>query len=647
MENKLVSIFSAVSAILLLAACGGGGESTTTPTPIATAVTVTCPNNTSKTATTLDLATALCAAPAMLTIAPTNSATAVSVDSFSSIDVTTDSSLDVSSLTAENITLKTGAINVAGTVSAVGTNSFKFSTSGKLNYAQSYTFNATVKDALGRVLVVNSIFTTASVSCISPQISNNTGNACVAPPLLSTVPILLPDLQPIYTTMCGADGQGRVILHKPTILDLNKDGRKDMVVTLWCLKKIFGLVDTEPVVNRVIAFLQQADGSFIDGTKELFGTNTVSVSGASMSAVAYDFNGDGYDDIAFAASTEDGRLMIDNSGGVQSSYMMSDSNGKYRIGKFGTYQWGYSVHLMDNQLGKKDVVATPIGYGTGTDAWQYNRIWSQLQEDYRWFTPNGVMFKRRGAMENSRIALAQSPNRNEVSFSLFTRDAINSWGERSRISFGAITWIPITLWNTQTSNIPLMTFDGQDYIMPYIDQGCEMKIRPNEESVAIMQFGAYKLPTAVYDGKPLVEGKNMVWESKLVGVSVANGTLTRLSLTIENEINKFTGFLMSCGDVNGDGFDDIVVEQRAAGNINVSPFIYINNKNGGFALVDPVNLPSASAINNYTSSMFIDLDGDGIGDLMYWPTSGVNTNTKPVQFQIFKGLRNINFSDFK
>ena len=177
MGNRIISIFS-VALVTLLGACGGGGGST--PTPIPTSVTVTCPNSTSKTATTTSEANALCAAPLLLTISPTDKASSVSVDT-TSIDVTTDSTLDLSSLTTTNITLKAGTIDVVGTVAAVGTKAFKFSITGKLNYAQPYNFSASVKDTLGRALAVNGIFTTASISCVSPQVPNSTGTSCETP----------------------------------------------------------------------------------------------------------------------------------------------------------------------------------------------------------------------------------------------------------------------------------------------------------------------------------------------------------------------------------------------------------------------------------------------------------------------------------
>ena len=159
--NFRIGALIAVVFVSALSACGGGGGGST-PTPSPPSVTVTCPNSTSKSATTTSEANALCAAPLLLTISPTDKAASVSVDT-ASIDVTTDSVLDSTTLTAANISLKAGTIDVVGTVAAVGTKAFKFSITGKLNYAQPYTFTATVKDTLGRALVVNGAFTTAAI----------------------------------------------------------------------------------------------------------------------------------------------------------------------------------------------------------------------------------------------------------------------------------------------------------------------------------------------------------------------------------------------------------------------------------------------------------------------------------------------------
>ena len=175
---NLFSIFTVIFTSVLVG-CGGGGGGSSPAAP--TTVTVTCPNGSSQTAATADLANAQCAAAVMLSILPLNGTTAVHVDTFVSVDVTTDSTLDASSITTANVTLKAGLNAIAGTASAVGTKAFKFTPSGKLNYGQVYTFSASVKDSLGRILLVNSTFTTASISCVPPQIPNNAGDACIAP----------------------------------------------------------------------------------------------------------------------------------------------------------------------------------------------------------------------------------------------------------------------------------------------------------------------------------------------------------------------------------------------------------------------------------------------------------------------------------
>ena len=176
-KRIISNAFSIILTSLILSACGGGGGATNQPTT----VTITCPNGASKTAATLDLANTQCASPTMLLISPVNNTASVSVDVFTSIDVTTDSTLDISSLTSPNVALNAGLNSISGTVSAVGSKAFKFTPSSKLNYGQSYAFSASVKDTLGKTLVINIAFTTASVSCVAPQVPNSTGDGCVTP----------------------------------------------------------------------------------------------------------------------------------------------------------------------------------------------------------------------------------------------------------------------------------------------------------------------------------------------------------------------------------------------------------------------------------------------------------------------------------
>ena len=183
------STFFALSVSILLYACGGGGSgpttgSTTTPPPIT--VTVTCPNGTSATAAALDLANAACPVPKLLSISPTSGDSAVSPDIFAGVRVLTDSLLDPRSLTA---TLTAGGATVIGTVSVLPDMKgveFDLAPTSKLSFNQSYGFSATLKDALGRALVVNIGFTTIPhTTCAVPAVWD--GTSCVAPLSLAIV----------------------------------------------------------------------------------------------------------------------------------------------------------------------------------------------------------------------------------------------------------------------------------------------------------------------------------------------------------------------------------------------------------------------------------------------------------------------------
>lgn len=197
-----------LTTVFALVACGGGGGGAT-PTPTPTTVNVTCPNGTSKTAATLDLATALCPAPVVVSVSPASGDTTVSPDTFNSVVVTTDSTLDPSTLAAANVTLTAGANPVAGGVEAFGPSAFKFTATGKLNYSQPYTFSATVKDTLGKTLTVNSTFTTTHTACTAPAVWD--GSACTTPPPVCVAPAVLDGMKCLVPLAISEYSQGLTV----------------------------------------------------------------------------------------------------------------------------------------------------------------------------------------------------------------------------------------------------------------------------------------------------------------------------------------------------------------------------------------------------------------------------------------------------
>jgi hypothetical protein len=217
-------------------------------------VSVTCPNGTTQTAATTDLANAACPVPVILSVSPANISTAVLVDAFVGIEVVTDSVLDGTSISAANVTLKAGTTAVAGVVSAVGTKSLKFVPTSKLNYAQAYAFSAIVKDTLGKLLTVNSIFTTAAISCLPTQRPSIDGNSCLSRPVCNLPNILSdtwtclppPGLVDSGQTQCDDGGNVLATCTSANVGDTSalprQDGRfgKDVAASMGKLSKIGG-----------------------------------------------------------------------------------------------------------------------------------------------------------------------------------------------------------------------------------------------------------------------------------------------------------------------------------------------------------------------------------------------------------------------
>ena len=132
--------------------------------------------------------------------------------------------------------------------------------------------------------------------------------------------------------------------------------------------------------------------------------------------------------------------------------------------------------------------------------------------------------------------------------------------------------------------------------------------------------------------------------TKLMAFTTSNNTLININLPVTNEVQDVKFFRISCVDLNGDGSDDILVMPWGA---NAVPIVYLNDGAGNFSLVDTSKLPLPSTSFQETSMIYVDINGDGIRDLLYWPLTAISGNPSKVQYQIFKGLRAANATDKK
>ena len=457
------------------------------------------------------------------------------------------------------------------------------------------------------------------------------------PPLFASAPILLPDLMPKMEALCGRGKSAAIQNGLPMNLTGHRDGRKDLLFALWCgLSNAAGISITTPTLNGVVAFIQNKDGSFSDGTKELFGIDILEIGGQSHYAATSDFNKDGYDDAVFSVSREDGRdWSIDHAlNGVPPAFLTSRADGKYFLEKKGTPEWGYGTMTIDNEYGGKDVL---VG-GEVYDVWRFTDSWRVIA-NYPWASPRTYFFNRTNPGESSKIAVVGENSGKQLS--LYIKGINGAWSMQSNYSVQipdspVATWIG---WNGQVGQQTITKIDGKDYTSIYFDAVCELKPTKNTSSIVISAFTGYEI-TGGYTGQVLIEGKEMISTTRLMAFSVDQGQIAKIPIVIRNEITKnfaLFGSGIKCQDLNSDGFDDIIMITSGQ-----KPIIYINDGTGAFDRIDSSIFPGTSNLGAVVNA-YGDIDGDGVPDLLYFSAIG----SGDTRFPIYKGLRKLRNIDKK
>ena len=459
--------------------------------------------------------------------------------------------------------------------------------------------------------------------------------------VFEAIPILLPDLRPKYELLCGNQTSAQTL----DLADLNGDGRKDIVVGLWCAIPP-GTVTHEPVVGGLLAFTQNADGSFVDRTNALFGSELPSIE-KPFENVVYDFNGDGYDDIFMTQSREDGRAdPWDARDSIENAIVMSNGDGTYSILRDGCNDpcgTGYNSHAMDNEVGGIDIVTQSIGAGA-VQVWRYTNEWEYISN---LDNSGGLVFFKKTDPELATLVYSSASRVDGVpAINLYTRINPNdAWTKVDTLSMQADTTITTTwtAWNGDAGPIDIRVLDGQYYLGGSYEYGCEFTTQADTDLNLVYLQTSYMLDS-YYDGMDIVEGRDMKWIYKLFGFSAKDGNLTSLPIILQApDALTDKPYRIHCEDVNQDELDDIVV---ATWGDETHPHVYINTGGNNFSLVREELWPPITDALKSAQQKYADVNGDGIFDIVSFPFTGVNnTLSDVVIYEILHGKNHFQAND--
>ena len=442
-------------------------------------------------------------------------------------------------------------------------------------------------------------------------------------PLFDPVPLLLPNLKTKYDLLCGS----QVSVQNAIAIDLNGDGRKDLVFNLFCRNP--STVTYGPTLNTLVALIQLSDGSFVDKTVEVFGSDIVDIGGVGSGYITADFNNDGYEDIVYAVNREDGRT---GESGTPSNMMsqtvafMSDGHGHYTQTRFGLPKWGDDVKLLQDSNGKNMALILPAGYSS-PELWSYDGSWNQVTS-YDWMQKNPVML---GTVMINKYDDGKK-------FEIW--NLINGvWNYLSSYYYFSPATASIVLSNGTTSTTTVFSIDNNDYIdYGGMYEGCKLKRTKNGPEEVIYTFLGQQIPGG-YHGQTLREAWAPPTMKLLsLGVTTQNSIPNLTTIATDNLDGNF--YHVECLDLNSDGLDDILV--RTNGN----PIVYLNDGNGNFKKLNPNLIPSAP---RGSSEIYVDINGDGVKDLLYFPIDGWQFESggyANVQYKLYKGKRNVSTSEF-
>jgi|GEM_PF-2101514 hypothetical protein len=470
----------------------------------------------------------------------------------------------------------------------------------------------------------------------------------VGGPIFSATSVATPDVSSYFNAL----GSGNLNITTVAVADLTLSGRQDIILQLSMSQSVVGQIVTTPTPNRLIVLLQQADGSYVDGTLQLFGTQDVDLGGVARMVAVGDLNGDGYPDFIFATNNEDGRAAATQAESyynyAKPAAVISNGDGTYRVeNQFGVPSWGATVGFAANNVGGLDAIWVGNGagimnsdgsitYSSPTQAfrmsgtqWSPVSIYPSFSGTFLFLPPN------QSGLPSTQMVCEYYDATVGEAMQLWTLQTGPSWLQSSQFAIPIVQMIPWVSWQGASSTQPMYFYDGM-----YLGGGGFMDAQVFQQTAGatpniICKFGTAWIVNG-YTGSPVQEGVDTKAAQILYEFSLNGNTLAQANLSITGEDIVEGWNFFETKDLRGSGYDDIIVYVYRQGGL---PDIYLNDGNGNLAAMDTSSFPTAPVSwGSNVAAKLIGTSQPGIYNLFFFPNGFTWADSGPFYLPLYQGL---------
>lgn len=432
----------------------------------------------------------------------------------------------------------------------------------------------------------------------------------------------MPSLAAEYATFSGRS----VMAIDLDAVDLDRDGRPELVAQLYELVTPIGLATDGPTPNRLVILSQDASGQYRVATSRFLAAGESPVlAGESRQTAVGDVNGDGYPDIAYSTSQEDGRDgNADNR--ARASVLLSDASGTYHVVTYGSPNWNHAVGLAPQQAGLPGIVITAGFQGPPTVV-TYGGAGSTTSIGPATLQPGTLLHlpwlddPARG--DRYFYADVNTPSNHSGGVpGLFRYSAGGTWtlvGQESEARYQPFGTVTFTTWQLTTTITSTATVAGRKVVFAGHYDADVFRLSPSTQPLVVANLNVGQLldPNAtVVDQGTGTRNANYLDFIRFDPVSGPSF----VDVPIRDQDVYYTGQFSQVLDVNRDGYDDIVFHPYSAAG---QPIVYLNDTRGGLYNAHLANyLPTAPSNGLWgvgATSLLFDANQDGLLDLLMWP----------------------------